>query len=169
MKTQAALMIFRPVFNGIDLMGQCAEYNPPEIKAITEEVQGGRFSPVDIATGLEKMKASLKLKGVRKDTLNKAGVVTNKVSTIKVGHSYEDEDAAAFGRMDELTGTITSIVDDPIKKGELPGCTIEMTPRKYKRTEDGTIIYNLNNITQEFDFGDGDIMKTHRKNVGMPA
>jgi hypothetical protein len=159
-------MLQEATIEGNKLFGELDEHTPPDIAKKMEDEGGGRLMPGQIMVGLESMKASIKVIGVGIDVLKAYGAKAGLFVQIDVKESQQDKAGKAYALHYSYTGEITSIKEDPAKMGSKPGCTIEFVPSVYKKTENGTVMYNINTETQEIDLGQGDIMADHRRNIG---
>ncbi|MBF4232995.1 phage major tail tube protein, partial [Vibrio anguillarum] len=133
-------------------------HTPPEVTKKMEEVLGGRFMAGQMMVGIEALKCSLKVAGASAEVLSAYGANQGDYVQIDVKESQQDKQGNTFAMHYSYTGEIVSIKEEEGKMGSKPGCTIEIAPSVYKKTENGKICYNLNEETQELDFGKGDIM-----------
>ena len=166
MTGQRTRMIQEATLEGHKLFGELDSHTPPEVTKKMEEAQGGRFMSGNIMVGIEALKASLKVLGPNADVLSAYGAKQGQYVQIDVKESQQDKQGNSFAVHYSYTGEIISIKEEEAKMGSKPGCTIEISPSVFKKTENGKIIYNLNEETQELDLGQGDIMQEHRRNIG---
>ena len=164
--SQRTRMLQEATVEGNKLFGELDEHNAPEITKKMEGIQGGRFMPGQMMVGLDAMKMSIKVLGVGPEVLKVYGAKQGDMVQIDVKESQQDKEGKTYAVHYSYTGEVTSVKEDAAKMGSKPGCTIEMVPTAYKKTENGTIIYNINTDTQELDLGQGDIMAEHRRNIG---
>lgn len=166
MAGQRTRMLQEATIEGNKLFGELDSHTPPEVTKKMEKVQGGLFMAGQIMVGIEALKASLKVLGPSASVLAVYGAKQGQYVQIDVKESQQDKQGNTFAVHYSYTGEITSVKEDEAKMGSKPGCTIEISPSAYKKTENGKIIYNLNEETQELDLGQGDIMAEHRRNIG---
>ena len=166
MAGQRTRMLQEAKLEGHTLFGELDSHNPPEVTKKMEEVLGGRFMAGQMMVGIEALKASIKVLGASADMLSAFGAKQGEYVQLDVKESHADKEGNTYAMHYSYTCGITSIKEDEGKMGTKPGCTIEFVPSVYKKTENGKICYNLNEVTQELDFGQGDIMAVHRRNIG---
>lgn len=154
--------------NGHPVLAEIDEFTPPEVKKVMEEARGGKFIADEIMVGLEKLTYELKLLGVTADLLSAYGLKSGEVCQIDVKASEQDKEGNSFALHYSLSGEITGAKEENVKMGSKPGVNISGALTAYKKTENGTTVYDINTATQVIDLGKGDIMAEHRRNVGLP-
>lgn len=166
MAGQRTLVLAEVVIEGHKFFGELEEHTPPVVERKTEDAKGGRYASTKKRVGVVVGNATIKLKGATVEALQAYGVEEDTRAQIDVKASYQDEDGKTYAEHCSYTGDINKVDDGSRSSQAISETTIEISPRIYKHTEDGKIRYNINLDTQEIDLGKGDIMATHRSNLG---
>lgn len=168
MSGQRASIVRTLMVNGLPLLQELDEFDPPQVKKEMQDARGGSFGVREIMVGLEKMTASFKIKGATKEMLTSYGMTAGDLVQITVKESVQDEGGEKFALVYDMSGELTSVKDPTVKGGDLGTHEIEMSTPVYKKTENGKIIYDINlNGAGKADLGNGDILAEHRSNVGL--
>uniref|UniRef100_A0A6M3J602 Putative tail tube protein n=1 Tax=viral metagenome TaxID=1070528 RepID=A0A6M3J602_9ZZZZ len=168
MAGQRTRMLMGATVNGYPVMSELEGFTPPDVKKVMEEVQGGRFVPGEIWVGLEKMNYELKIGGLIGALAKAYGLQQGEICQIDVKTSERDEDGKDYAVHYSLSGQLTGIKEDELKGKSKAGlATLSGTCTAYKKTENGTVLYDINVKTQVIDLGRGDVMASHRRNVGI--
>lgn len=167
MAGQRARMLLGATVNGFPIMEELEGFTPPDVKKVMEEVQGGRFVPDEIWVGLEKLNYELKIAGASSELMQAYGVEPGEVCQVDVKTSEKDSEGRDYAVHYSLSGQITGAKEDELKgKSKAGVLTLTGTCRAYRKTENGRTMFNIDTKTQVIDLGKGDLMATHRRNIG---
>lgn len=166
MAGQRTLVLAEVVIEGHRFFGELEEHTPPVVEKKTEDAKGGRFASSKTIVGVTVGNATLKLKGATVGALQVYGLQEDERAQIDVKASYKDEDGNTYAEHCSYTGDIIKVDDGARGTQAVSETTIEIAPRIYKHTEDGTTRYDINLDTQVINLGKGDIMAQHRSNLG---
>ncbi|WP_018691321.1 phage major tail tube protein [Algicola sagamiensis] len=153
--------------NQYPLMAEVEEFTPPEVKKTMAVARGGKFIPDEVMVGMEKLTYSLKVKGATAGLLAAYGLQQGEVCQVDIKTSEQDKDGQIYAIHYSLSGEITSMKEDVVKMGNQPALTLAGSLMAYLKTENGSVIYDINTKTQKIDLGQGDLMAAHRRNVGL--
>ena len=167
MSGQRSRKLLAATVNGHPLLAEIDELTPPEVKKVMEETRGGKFISDEIMVGIEKLGYELKLVGATAGLLSAYGLKQGEICQVDVKASEQDKDGNKFAIHYSLSGEIINVKDETVKMGSKPGVTLSGSLTAYKKTENGTILYDINTKTQVINLGQGDIMADHRRNVGI--
>ena len=95
------------------------------------------------------------------------GITNGQAVQVTVKESLEDEDGDIFLVQYEYTGEITKVSDGNSVMGDLKETMVEMTVRAARKTENGTVIYDVDLDAGILNLGAGDILEVHRRNAGQ--
>jgi P2 family phage contractile tail tube protein len=155
------------VANGVSTLRELEEFTPVEIEKNMAEVKGGRIGVAETMVGLQKMTCSYKVKGATAEFLLPFGITNGQAVQVTVKESLEDEDGDIFLVQYEYTGEITKVSDGNSVMGDLKETMVEMTVRAARKTENGTVIYDVDLDAGILNLGAGDILEVHRRNAGQ--
>jgi P2 family phage contractile tail tube protein len=145
------------VANGVSTLRELEEFTPVEIEKNMAEVKGGRIGVAETMVGLQKMA----------EFLLPFGITNGQAVQVTVKESLEDEDGDIFLVQYEYTGEITKVSDGNSVMGDLKETMVEMTVRAARKTENGTVIYDVDLDAGILNLGAGDILEVHRRNAGQ--
>ena len=168
MAGQRSRKLLGATVNGQPLLAEIEELTPPEVKKIMEEARGGKFITDEIMVGIEKLTYELKIQGASVDLLKAYGLKQGEVCQVDVKSAEQDKQGSNYAIHYSMSGEIVGVKEESVKMGSKPSVTISGSLTAYKKTENGTTLYDINTATQVIDLGSGDIMVEHRRNAGLP-
>lgn len=168
MATERTRMMIAATLNGLPLMAQIEDFEPPNIAKVMEEARGGRFAPEQIMVGLEKLDAKLKVLGAGFPILIVAGVSIGDQVMLDVREAGKDLDGNSYSTWHSLGGEVVALTEDPVKMGQKPTTSLAFAPYRYTRLENAVPVIDINLRTQKINLGAGDIMEDIRRLVLMP-
>ena len=141
----------------------------PAIRDITEDARGGGMDmPVDVALGLQKLAAEIKLEGRSRDLMLKAGLKpgTHK-RVVYRGYTVNEIDGAERSEMAIIEGRINAN-PDPWKHGSLVGVSYPITSIIYfKHAINGEVIHEIDAVNMVRIVGGVDQNTGARDALGM--
>ncbi|MEM1284959.1 MAG: phage major tail tube protein [Pseudomonadota bacterium] len=117
----------------------------PAIRDMTEEARGGGMDvPVDVALGLQKLAAEIKLEGRSRDLMLKAGLKPGMHKRVTFrGYSVDELDGAEHSELVIIEGRINAN-PDAWKHGGIVGVSYPVTSIIYfKHAVDGEVIHEI--------------------------
>lgn len=168
MAADRRIVMYSVAIKGSPLVAEVHEFVPPELKKLTEDSAGGSFTSASYWVGLDKLAFTLKLSGVTRRTISEVGLAFGKLCQIDVKISEVDRSETEYTMHHNMSGEILSVKEEQaIKKQSGSVVTISGECSIYKLTENGEVVYNINHETQEMDLGEGDLLASHRSNIGL--
>lgn len=158
MAGQTAFIAVEALVDGHPLIAEFEEYTAPEIKKVMESAQGGMYMDREIEVGLEKMTFELKISGLPLAARHSYGLKVGTQSQIDIIYQNRDDEGTIYKTKDALTCNITGVKDDPVKMKSKASCTISGACIAFKRTENGSIVYDIDIRTNYYDLGQGNIL-----------
>lgn len=166
MAGQNVRMMQRIVIDGIPVQREITSWESTPPKEKTGEL-GGSFIDGDIRTGVEKMTAKIVAKGLTPWVLKMVGRKAGSPVTVIVSESWEDEDGVVTAIQEFWTGRIATRERSGGVVGESPEDTLNLSLDESRRLVNGIQEWHVSRKASICDLGDGDLLATHRLNVGM--
>lgn len=166
MAGQNVRMMQKIDIDGIPLQREIISWECPPPKEKSASIAGS-FIEGDQRTGVEKMTSKIVAKGLRSWVLNMAGRKAGRPITVIVKESWEDEDGEITVIQEFWTGRIANRDRSSGVVGEQPEDTLNFSLDEAKRIVNGILEWHVSRKASICDLGDGDILATHRANVGM--
>ncbi|WP_432579718.1 phage major tail tube protein [Vibrio sinus] len=117
--------------------------------------------------------AKITLKGATPELLKALGVHGGKKVAVNILDSMEDGAGKAYKIEHNWSGQLKSAAETGAKS---TGSDSALSVRELvfsaldeaEKIVNGSVEYQCNAITDEYNLGDGDVMATHRRNTGQP-
>ncbi|ELB2104477.1 phage major tail tube protein [Vibrio parahaemolyticus] len=162
------------MLSGVPIKRELIEVTPPTIKKKMASVTGGTFGSKSRLVGVEPMSgASIKVNDFTVAMAVVLGLVVGEKASVVILDSYQNDAGVLSVEEQTWYGEITDMTDEGAKSIGTDNAMQSMSINfadldSAKKIYDGKTMYSINLITDEIDFGQGDILKAHRAAVGRP-
>ena len=154
--------------DGKGLVGMADEFNQPELSLQTEEYRaGGMDAPIDITTGMDKLKADFTLNSHSKDVLSLFGIKNGANTQFTVRETLESQDGTTKAVIHNMTGKVVKIAPGASKAGEPAKDKYDLSLTYYKKTIDGTVVHEIDVINMVRIINGDDILADVRSALGI--
>lgn len=151
--------------NGFGFLGALAEFEPPEVKEMTESYRGGRAAPTKVMVGYEEVESKFKLS---RDDANVAALraIVGRDVAMTVRASADEKGKTIETRWD-LFGRIHSVETATIKAGAMVDKAYNVTVEKFVKSIDGVPVEAFDLAIGELKFGTTDILADVKAQIGL--
>lgn len=167
MFTNRARHAIAATLQGLPLMAQIEDFDPPEIAKQMEELRGGRLVPEKIMTGLAALTATLTINGAGFPILLALGVTEGDDVLLQVREGGKDNEGNNWTTYHTIGGQLEALRETTLKMGDKPVTSLVIAPRTYTRLESGVPVIDIDVRTQKVVIGGVDIMGDVRRSVLM--
>ncbi|MFV0576109.1 MAG: phage major tail tube protein [Vibrio sp.] len=156
------------------LKREIVEVTSPQVKKLFSDIKGGTFGTKSRCVGVEPLSgASIKINDFSVALAATFGLTAGEKTTVTIMSSYQNDNGVQSVEQEIWYGEIMDMTDEGSKStgsdSALQSMSINFanldSAEKYL---DGKTIHNINLVTDEIDFGSGDILQAHRVAVGRP-
>lgn len=169
------VLMSRSLLVGIyPLKREIVEVTSPQIKKLFSDVKGGTYGTKSRLVGVEALSgASIKINDFSIALALTFGLTAGEKTSVTILSSYQNDNGIQSVEQEMWYGEIMDMTDEGSKStgGEsaMQAMSINFANLdSAKKLLDGKTIHNINLLTDEIDFGSGDILKAHRAAVGRP-
>ncbi|WP_430448244.1 MAG: phage major tail tube protein [Pseudomonas piscis] len=153
---------------GLPLSATVEEFTPPKIEFEMQEMRGGRFIGEEMAKGGKVLGAKLVLQGAGPEIMLALGVSVGDDILLNVREAGQDQDGNTYFVYHTVGGKLKSLEEAPLKMGDQPKTTLDLSCRTYNRLENGVPVIDVDVRTQKFMLNGVDILGAARRAVLLP-
>jgi len=151
--------------NGFGFLGSLVEFEPPEVKEMTESYRGGRAAPIKVMVGYEEVEAKFKLS---RDDANIAALraIVGRDVVMTVRASADEKGKTIETRFD-IYGRIYTVETAAIKAGAMVEKTYTVAVEKFVKSIDGVPVEAFDLEIGEFKLGSTDVLADVKAQIGL--
>ena len=162
-------MDFAVFVDDVGRIGQCPNFQPPDIQIATEAFRGGGMDgEIEVGYGIEKIEFEFDLHTWDTDIWDYVGYGPNKMFTpITFRGSLMTPAGIEKAVIIETRSLVKSIKTNKVEAGKKVDMTIMLNCNSYTHTVDNEILCNISLFDKIYEIKGVDIMRQTRQNLGF--